>query len=99
MWPHDGLVHLQVRWATAQTLNIDTPPVRLQAESLEGTLLAEKLDGVDVLVATVVAGTGVALGVLVGHGRAERIEDGAGCDILRGDEKDGLALPLDFLLL
>jgi hypothetical protein len=52
-----------------------------------------------VLVATVVAGAGVTLRVLVGHGRTERIEDSAGSDILGGDEEDGLALTLDFLLL
>lgn len=51
------------------------------------------------LVTAVVAGAGVALGVFVRHGRTERIEDGAGCDILRGNEKDGLALTLDLTLL
>jgi hypothetical protein len=52
-----------------------------------------------VLVATVVTGTRVALGILVGHGGAQSIEDGAGCDILRSDKQDGLALALDFFLL
>ena len=51
------------------------------------------------LIATVVSGTGVTFGVLVGHGGTERIEDGTGCDILGGDEEDGLALALNFLLL
>ena len=99
VWPHDGLVSLQVCWATAQALYVDTPLLRIQAESLESTLLAEELDGIDVLVATVVAGTGVTLRVLVGHGRAERIENGAGGNVLGGDEEDGFTLALDFLLL
>lgn len=97
--PHDGLVDLQVCWATAQALDIDTPLLCIQTEGLKGALLAEQLNGINVLVATVVAGAGVALGVFVGHGRAESIEDGAGGDILRGDQEDGLALTLDFLLL
>jgi hypothetical protein len=99
VWPHDGLVDLQIRRAAAQALHVDTPFLRVQAKRLECTLLAEKLDGVNVLVTTVVAGAGVALGVLVGHGRAKRVEDGTGGDILGGDEEDGLALALNFLLL
>lgn len=99
VWPHDGLVSLQVCWATAQALYVDTPLLRVQTEGLEGTLLAEQLDRVDVLVATVVSGTGVTLGVLVGHGRAECIENGAGGNILGGDQEDGFTLTLDFLLL
>jgi hypothetical protein len=97
--PHDGLVDLQVRRAAAQALHVDAPLFRIQAERLERALLAQKLDGVNVLVAAVVAGAGVALRVLVGHGRAERIEDGAGRDILRRDEQDRLALALDLPLL
>jgi hypothetical protein len=51
------------------------------------------------LVSAVVAGTGVSLGVFVGHRRTESVENGAGSDVLGGDEEDGLALTLDFLLL
>jgi hypothetical protein len=52
-----------------------------------------------VLVTAVVAGTGVTLRVLVRHGRTKRVEDGAGSDILGGDEEDRLALTLDLTLL
>ena len=97
--PHDGLVDLKVGGRTRQALDVDTPLLVVETESLEGALLAEKLDGVNVLVTTVVAGTGVALRVLVRHGRTKRIEDGAGCDILGGNEEDGLALTLDLAFL
>ena len=97
--PHDGLVDLQVGGGAAQALDVNAPLLSIETEGLEGTLLAEQLDGVDVLVATVVTRARVALGVLVGHGRAQSIEDSAGSDILRGDQKDGLALALDFPLL
>ena len=97
--PHNGLVSLEVCRATTQALYVDTPLLRVEVESLESTSLASKLNGIDVLVSTIVTSTGVALRVLVGHGRTERIEDSAGSDILGGDEEDGLALTLDFLLL
>jgi hypothetical protein len=92
---HDGLVNLQVGRAAREALDVDTPLFRVDVEGSEGTTLAEQLDLVNVLVATVVAGAGVTLGVLVGHGRAEGIEDGTRGDVLGGDEDDGLALALD----
>lgn len=96
---HEGLVDLEVGGAAAKGLDVDAPLLRVDVEGLEGTALAEELDLVDVLVAAVVAGAGETLGVLVGHGRAEGIEDGAGGDVLRGDEDDGLALALDLIFL
>jgi hypothetical protein len=96
---HDGLVHLEVGGAAAQALDVDTPLGRVEVESLEGTVLAQSLNLVDVLVAAIVAGAGVALRVLVGHGGAKSIEDGTGGNVLRGDEDDGLALALDLLFL
>lgn len=96
---HDSLVDLEVGRAAGEGLDVDTPLLGVEVESLEGTTLAEKLDLVDVLVTTVVAGTGVTLGVLVGHGRTQSIEDGTGGDVLGGDEDDRLALTLDLCLL
>lgn len=94
---HQSLVDLQVGRASTEALNIDTPLGGVDVEGLEGTLLAEELNLVNVLVATVVAGARETLGVLVGHGRPKSIEDGAGGDVLGGDQDDGLPLPLDLL--
>lgn len=95
---HNGLVDLEVGGGAGQALDVYTPLGRVEVEGVEGTLLAEVLDLVNVLVAAVVSGAGVALGVLVGHGRAESVEDGTGSDVLRGNEDDGLALALNLLL-
>lgn len=96
---HDGLVDLEVGGAAAQALDVDTPLGAVDVEGGQGAVLAEGLDLVDVLVATVVASAGVALRVLVGHGRSEGIEDGTGRDVLGSNEDDGLALALDLMFL
>ncbi len=92
MWSHQCLVDLQIGRAATQALHIDTPLFGIQAECLERASLAGQFDGVNVLVASIVSSTRVALGVLVGHGRAQGIENGARCEVLRGNEDDGLAL-------
>ena len=95
VWSHDCLVYLQVGRGARQTLNIDAPLLIIQVECLEGTSLAGQLNGVDMLVSTVVSSTWVTLRILVAHGRSESIEDGAGGDVLGGDEDDGFSLTLD----
>jgi hypothetical protein len=95
---HDGLVDLKVGGRPGQALDVDTPLLRVEAKGLKSASLASELDGINVLVTAVVAGTGVTLGVLVAHGRTQSIEDGARSDILRGNQKDGLALALNLLL-
>jgi hypothetical protein len=67
---HDSLVDLQVGRAATEALDVDTPLLVVEVEGIESTALAEQLDLVNMLVATIVTSTGVALGVLVGHGRA-----------------------------
>ena len=99
VWSHESLVDLKIGGTAAQALNIDTPLLRVDVEGLEGSCLAKELNLIDVLVATIVSGTGIALGVLVGHGRAKGIEDGTGGNILGGDEEDGLLLTLDLFFL
>jgi hypothetical protein len=95
---HDSLVDLEVGGRSRKALDVDTPLLRVEVEGLKGTTLAEKLDLVDVLVATIVTSTGVTLRVLVGHGGTKSIKDGTGGDVLGGDEDDGLALALDLIL-
>lgn len=92
---HDGLVDLEVGRAARQALDVDTPLLRVATEGLESTSLAGELNGVNVLVATIVAGAGVTLGVLVAHGGSKSIEDSLGGNVLRGDEEDRLALALN----
>lgn len=99
MWSHQCLVDLQIGRAATQALHIDPPLLRIQAECLERASLAGQLNGVDMLVATIVSSTRVAFGVFVGHGRAKGIENGTGCKVLGGNEDDGFTLALDFLFL
>ena len=99
MGAHQGLVDLQVGRAATQALDVHTPLGGVEVEGLESTSLASELNGVDVLVATIVTSTGVALGVLVTHGRTQSIEDGVGGEVLGGNQDHGFTLTLDFLLL
>jgi hypothetical protein len=99
MGTHEGLVDLQVGRATTQALDVNTPLVGVEVESLESTGLAQKLNGIDVLVSTIVTSTGVTLGVLVAHGRTKGIEDSAGGEVLRGNQDNGFTLTLDLIFL
>jgi hypothetical protein len=65
MRSHDSLVNLQIGRAATQALNIDAPFLRVEVKGLQSTSLAGQLDGVDVLVSTIVSGTWIALGVFV----------------------------------
>jgi hypothetical protein len=79
---HYSLVDLQVGRTTTETLNIDCPFLRIQAECLKGSSLAGQFNGIDVLITAVVTGTRVAFGVFIRHGRAKSIVHSARCDIL-----------------
>ena len=57
----------------------------LGAEQLLGAVDRQLLGDVDLLAAAVVAAAGVALGVLVGQHRADRVEHRLGHEVLRGD--------------
>ena len=96
---HESLVDLQVGRATTEALDVDTPLLRVEAESLEGTRLASKLNGIDVLVTTIVTSSRVTLGVLVGHGRAKSIEDSTRGEVLGGNQDNRFTLALDFFFL
>jgi ATP-dependent protease ClpP protease subunit len=96
---HQSLVDLQVGRAAAKALNVNTPLGGVQVEGLESTVLAGDLNSINVLVATVVTGTGVTLGVLVAHGGAKGIEDSTGSEVLRGNQDNGLTLTLNLVRL
>mmetsp|Transcript_41269 Transcript_41269/g.115267 ORF Transcript_41269/g.115267 Transcript_41269/m.115267 type:complete len:251 (+) Transcript_41269:1164-1916(+) len=93
-----GGVHGEVCRAAGVGLHVDAPLLRVQAERLESAVLAQVLDLVDDLVASVVARPRLALGVLVGERRSERLHARPGREVLRRDQLDRIDLPL-FLLL
>lgn len=99
MGAHKSLVDLQVGRAATQALNVDAPLGRVEVEGLQGTGLACELDGIDVLITTVVTGTGVTLGVLVGHGRTKGVENGVRSEVLRSDQDYGFTLTLNLFFL
>ena len=71
---------------------------RIQAERRQRALLAQRLRLVDELVAAVVARVRVALGVLVRHHAAERVEHRHRREVLRRDQAERRALPLLLVL-
>lgn len=58
---HQCLVDLQVRRASREGLDVDTPLGGVEVEGLKGALLAEQLNLVDVFVSAVVPGARLAL--------------------------------------
>ena len=96
---HESLVDLQVGRATTQALDVDTPLVGLEVEGLQSPSLACKLNGINVLVTTIVTSSRISLRVLVGHGRAKSIEDSTRSEVLRGNQDNGFTLTLDFSFL
>lgn len=95
---HNGLVDLEVGRRTRKGLDIDAPLVRGDVKGLESTLLAESLNAINVLVTTVVTGTGVTLRVLVAHGGSQGVENGLGGQVLRGNKNNRLTLTGDFVI-
>jgi hypothetical protein len=52
---HKGAIHIEVGGGTGQGLNVDAPLLGIQVEGLKGTLLAETLRHIDLLVTTIVS--------------------------------------------
>lgn len=94
----DGGVGGEVGGGAGVGLDVDAPGGGVEAVGLEGAGAAEVLDLVDVLVAAVVAVAGHALGVLVGEGGAQGLDDREGGEVLRRDQLDPPALPPLLLL-
>jgi hypothetical protein len=99
MWPHDSLVDLKVGWTPAQALNIDTPLLGIQMESLESTRLACQLNWINVLVSSIVSRAWVALRVFIWHRWSQSIKDCPRGNVFGGDKDDRLALPLNLKFL
>mmetsp|Transcript_56404 Transcript_56404/g.147018 ORF Transcript_56404/g.147018 Transcript_56404/m.147018 type:complete len:476 (+) Transcript_56404:49-1476(+) len=86
-------VHREVGGAARVGLHVHTPLLLVQPEGLQGTVLAQILDLVDDLVATVVARPRLALGVLVRQRRAQTLHHRPRGEVLRGNELDRAHLP------
>ena len=83
-----GKVDGHVRLRTAVRLDVDV----VSAEDGLGALDGQLLDDVDVLATAIPAAAGIAFGVLVRQHGALRLADGAGGEILAGDQLDVLGL-------
>mmetsp|Transcript_21342 Transcript_21342/g.53786 ORF Transcript_21342/g.53786 Transcript_21342/m.53786 type:complete len:436 (+) Transcript_21342:112-1419(+) len=75
-------VHLEVGGGSRHRLHVDAPLLGVQVERLQRALLAQDLGLVDELVAAVVTRARVALAVLVGHHRADRLHHAGGGEVL-----------------
>ena len=95
--PHDAImriqqprIHRKVRRTPRIRLHIHPPLTRIQTIGVQRPLLAQQLDLVDHLVATVVPRVGLPLRVLVGQARPQRFHHGEGREVLRGNELDAV---------
>jgi hypothetical protein len=89
---HEGRVNVQVGWRTRKRLNVHSPLLRVEAEGGQSPLLTETLALVNVLVAAVITGTRIPLGILVLHLRAKNVHDGLGGEVLGRNERHRLLL-------
>ena len=62
---------LEVCRGTRERLDVDTPFLRIQLESLESTLLTKQFNLVDIFVSSIVASTWVSFAILIGEDRAQ----------------------------
>ena len=98
---HDSIAGLQkgsedghVSRRTGQRLHVDVPLFSVEAVGLEGSLLAQELDLVDVLISTVEALAGVSFGILVAKAGAHSLHDSLGCEILTRNQFEASELSL-----
>lgn len=90
---HDSVLRVDERsesgkvgGGTRVRLDVDTPNLGVQVESLESSVSAEVLEDVNVLVTTVVSGTGETFRVFVGQHRSVGLHDGERGQVLRSDQ-------------
>lgn len=75
----------KVSGRTRVGLDVDTPDLGVEVEGLERSVSAQVLEDVDVLVTTVVSGSGQTFGVLVGEHGAVGLHDSQGSQVLVGE--------------
>mmetsp|Transcript_58698 Transcript_58698/g.139776 ORF Transcript_58698/g.139776 Transcript_58698/m.139776 type:complete len:556 (-) Transcript_58698:504-2171(-) len=93
MGRQQGSVDGKIGWAARVGLHVDAPLLLIQAESLQGPILAQVLHLVNDLVATVVAVSWLTLGVFVGQRRPKALHHSPGGKVLRGNQLDASHLP------
>lgn len=69
-------------YTTRVRLDVDAPLCGVEVERLEGTLAAQNLELVDVLVTTIVTSVGETFRVLVGQDGAVGLHGGLTCQVL-----------------
>mmetsp|Transcript_14959 Transcript_14959/g.47613 ORF Transcript_14959/g.47613 Transcript_14959/m.47613 type:complete len:352 (+) Transcript_14959:270-1325(+) len=99
--PHHSVVRLQQRRVGGKVggrarvwLDVHTPLVRIQAEEVQRTRLAQPFQLVDVLVAAVITCAGKTLRVLVCEDGAERLPHLSRDEVLTRNQLEPVALPL-----
>ena len=93
-----GLHHRQVDTHVGLGAGVRLDVGVLGAKERFGPFARQILADVDILAPSVVATSGVALGVLVGHHRAHRGHHRQRNEVLRGDQLETLFLPPPFVL-
>ena len=103
--PHDAVVglekasvNLKVSRGSRIRLDIDAPLIGVEAVSLKRAGLTKPLNLVNLLIPTVVAGTGEALSILVGEGGAKAIDHSLGGKVLGGNQLERTPLAILFTL-
>mmetsp|Transcript_23338 Transcript_23338/g.28922 ORF Transcript_23338/g.28922 Transcript_23338/m.28922 type:complete len:237 (+) Transcript_23338:808-1518(+) len=89
---HKTRVHGKVGRAARERLHVDRPLLGVGTEGLKSALLAKELYLVDDLIATVIAASGVSLGVLVGEAGAKGLHDSLGREVLARNELNSIDL-------
>mmetsp|Transcript_46919 Transcript_46919/g.101990 ORF Transcript_46919/g.101990 Transcript_46919/m.101990 type:complete len:433 (-) Transcript_46919:82-1380(-) len=83
-------VRREVGRGSRQHLNINTPLRRIQPKRVQSALLAQSFCLVNKLVAAIVATPRIPLGVLVGHHAADSLQNTPGCEVLAGNQHQGI---------
>lgn len=75
-------------------LDIDAPDGGIEAISLQGTFLTEKLKSINVFIASIISSSGETLGIFVGQYGAIGLHDGNAGKVFRGNQFQSATLAL-----